>query len=138
MVMNPCSRRERAQATVERELQVMQRPGCSSLATSVSTLTVGSQATAILLRSGLRGACLVAAGGGRLRASLATGTRTSTDLSVMLSTFSEIVRVGAIDIDAGRFRHRLEAAGELLSGGKLHGAKGKKGGQRTENYLGNL
>ncbi len=87
-----------------------------------------------------------------MRASLATGTRTSTEVSVILSTFSEIVRVGAcggniglavrlggaVDIDAGRFRYPLEAAGELLAGGKLHGAKRQQGSQRTENYLGNL
>src|SRR5438105_2812941 len=69
---------------------VTQRPGCSNFATSVSTLTVGSQATAIL-RSGLRSAGLVA-GGGRLRASFATGTRTTIEVSTRLSTFIEIVR----------------------------------------------
>src|SRR6266545_4573718 len=73
-------------------LHVTQRPGCNNFATSVSTLTVGSQATAIL-RSGLRSAGLAGAGG-RLRASLATETRTRIEVSVRLSTFIEIVRVG--------------------------------------------
>src|SRR5947199_1474203 len=86
MLMNACSAGENSQA---RDFQVTQRPGCSSFATSVSTLTVGSQATAIL-RSALAG--LV--GAGTLRASFAMGTRTSTEVSARLSTRSWIVRVG--------------------------------------------
>ena len=75
---------ERACASkpIERD-QVTQRPGCSSLATSVSTLTVGSQATTIL-RSGFFGACLLTDVGARLRAYLSTETRTSTEVSVRL------------------------------------------------------
>src|SRR5437763_5415897 len=75
---------------------VTQRPGWSSFATSVSTLTVGSQATAIL-RSGLRSTGLVATGAGaagaRFRASLGRGRRTSTEVSDRPSSLSRMVCV---------------------------------------------
>src|SRR5262245_41271958 len=64
-------------------------PGCRSFATSVSTLTTGSQATVIFFALSLAGftpGALVGAGG-RLRASFCAGIRTSTGVSPRLSTF---------------------------------------------------
>src|SRR5262245_49436641 len=61
---------------------VTQRPGWSSLATSVRTLTGGSQAMAVFDVPGLDAPGL-AGGAGRFRTSslAATGTRTTTDMS---------------------------------------------------------
>src|SRR5437763_1584928 len=92
----------RVRMTAKRAYYVTHRPGCSSFATSVRTLTGGSQATAILLLAGL-----VTGGVGlgplrvSLRASLeacldtslATGTRTSTEVSATPSCRSAMVWV---------------------------------------------
>src|SRR6266702_7495314 len=79
----------------------MQRPGSSRLATSVNTLTGGSQAT-VAFR-----ACGFTAGAGTLlRASCVTGrrirTRIRTEVSVSTPCRSEIVRVGAAEATAAR------------------------------------
>src|SRR5882672_1143632 len=75
--------------------QVMQRPGSSRLATSVSTLTGGSQATVAFRACGFT----TAGAGTLLRATLpvprVTGRRIRTEVSVSTSCRSEIVRVGA-------------------------------------------
>src|SRR2546430_2126057 len=60
-----------------RRSYVTHLPGCSSLATSVSTLTTGSQATAIFFASLLAGGFTPGRVGCRLRASFATGMRIS-------------------------------------------------------------
>ena len=79
--------------------QVTQRPGSSSLATSVNTLTTGSHAT---FRSpGLANKVS--------RAAWATGTRTSTDVSERPSSRSEIVCVRAADAGTPAARSALAA-----------------------------
>src|SRR4051812_29055152 len=79
----------RADAKLSWIVQVTQRPGCSCFATSVSTLTTGSQA-----RVRATGCLLTAGAGELLRASLrATGTRTRIEVSERPSTETEIVRV---------------------------------------------
>src|SRR6266702_667991 len=72
--------------------QVMQRPGWSHLAMSVSTLTTGSQAIACDWAPDLIGPPVV---GWVLRASRAGGTRTRINVSASPSSFIEIVWVGA-------------------------------------------
>src|ERR1700733_9986326 len=66
--------------------QVTHRPACSRLATSVRTLTTGSQATGRSLPGLVHS--------GALRPAWATGMRTSTEVSVSPSRCSEMVRVG--------------------------------------------
>src|SRR5712664_1362243 len=89
--------------------QVTQRPGSSRLATSVSTLTGGSQATVVFR------ACGFATGGAGtlLRASFptsfVTGRRIRTEVAVSASSRSEIVRVGAAEPAAPLARSALAA-----------------------------
>jgi hypothetical protein len=89
--------------------QVTQRPGSSRLATSVSTLTGGSQATAVFRTGGFT----TAGAGTLLRASLpfpcVTGRRIRTEVAVSASSRSEIVRVGAAEPAAPSARSALAA-----------------------------
>src|SRR5882672_8728634 len=78
-----------ARQTERAVFQVTQRPGCSSLATSVSTLTIGSQATASLRSAGL----VIRGPDGALRACLATGMRIRIEVSASASSRRAIVRV---------------------------------------------
>ena len=133
--------------------QVTHLPGCSSFATSVSTLTGGSQAT---MRFDFSAAGFAEGwAGARLRASFCTGMRSSTEVSARLSTFSSTVRVGwAWGILASRSPlavrlmpaapagSRVPGTGRPASGcfngGDLNGAKRRNSGQSGENDLGFL
>ena len=70
--------------------QVTQRPGCSSLATSVRELTIGSQAIV-----GLRPGFNSMVEGLALPVSTTAGTRSSTDVSARSFSRIETVRVEA-------------------------------------------
>ena len=71
-----------------------QRPGSSRLAISVNTLTTGSQATVNFRSPGFRSPDLVTGGAeGALRASRATGMRTTTEVSERPYNRTETVRV---------------------------------------------
>src|SRR6266403_4568102 len=73
---------------------VTQRPGSSRLAISVNTLTTGSQATVNFRSPGFRSPDLVTGGAeGALRASRATGMRTTTEVSERPYNRTETVRV---------------------------------------------
>jgi hypothetical protein len=75
-------------------LYVTQRPGSSRLAISVNTLTTGSHATVIFRSPGFRSPDLVTSGTeGALRASRATGIRTTTDVSERPYNRTETARV---------------------------------------------
>src|SRR6266403_374401 len=75
-------------------LYVTQRPGSSRLAISVNTLTTGSHATVNFRSRGFRSPDLVTSGAeGALRASRATGMRTTTDVSERPYKRTETVRV---------------------------------------------
>ena len=77
---------------------VTQRPGCNRFATSVSTLTMGSQATAAL-----RPPDRNSEGAVPLRASVSgfftTGTRTSTEVSEMLSSRNAIAEISDQELE---------------------------------------
>src|SRR6478752_711402 len=73
---------------------VTQRPGSSRLAISVNTLTTGSHATVIFRSPGFRSPDRVTTGTeGALRASRATGMRTTTEVSARPYNRTETVRV---------------------------------------------
>ena len=72
--------------------QVTQRPGWSSLATSVRELTIGSQAIV-----GLRPGFNSVGAGLAFPVSTAAGTRSSTDVSGRSFSRIETVRVGTAD-----------------------------------------
>ena len=126
--------------------QVTQRPGSSSFATSVKTLTGGSQATAFFDLPDFTGAT------GRRASSLATGTRTSTEVSarlleperdgpVLASRDRGDVAVGlggTIDALLGRGRGNLPKADEVMARSELGGAERRGNGQGCENSVANL
>jgi len=73
---------------------VTQRPGSSRLAISVNTLTTGSHATVIFRSPGFRSPDRVTSGAeGALRASRATGMRTTTEVSARPYNRTETARV---------------------------------------------
>src|SRR6266403_3651730 len=93
---------------------VTQRPGSSRLAISVNTLTTGSHATAIFRSAGFRSPDLVTSGTeGVLRASRATGMRTTTEVSERPYNRTETVRVCIAP--SGRRAARSALAARLTS-----------------------
>jgi hypothetical protein len=99
--------------------QVTQRPGCNCFATSVSTLTGGSQAT-VDLRSEDR--LIMEGAAGPLRASLAAGIRITTEVAERLSSRSDIVRVctdAAAAVARSVLAARLMVASEVAAGARV-------------------
>ena len=84
---------------------VTQRPGSSCLATSVNTLTTGSQATAAVPLPDFT----IEGADEPLRAISAAGTRTSTEVSERPWSRSEIVRVRAAGVASRASRSALAA-----------------------------
>jgi len=124
-------------------LYVTQRPGSSRLAISVNTLTTGSHATVIFRSPGFRSPDRFTSGAeGALRASRATGMRTTTEVSARPYNRTETGTIGfgcAIDKGFGcccRTRHRpREIAARRELDGATH-ATHQRNGDRSENSPG--